>query len=192
VCLTPEPERTFASVRGLEVGRACKVVLQFRERFWAQICDGELKDMGFLFSPGTIPPVWWTQYPDGRPVLTAWSGGPNSDQMLAMMSRNPELELTKALAATFAIPQDYLRGILLRCDTHDWQADPFARGAYSYVPAGGLQAIRQLSEPVEDTLFFAGEHTDSTGHWGTVHGALLSGMRAASQLLKSDIRPERG
>jgi monoamine oxidase len=36
--------------------------------------------------------------------------------------------------------------------------------------------------PVEKTLFFAGEHTDTSGHWGTVHGALRSGYRVAEQV----------
>lgn len=34
-----------------------------------------------------------------------------------------------------------------------------------------------------DTLFFAGEHTDVSGHWGTVHGALESGHAAARRVL---------
>jgi predicted flavoprotein YhiN len=40
-----------------------------------------------------------------------------------------------------------------------------------------------MAEPVADTLFFAGEHTDVTGHWGTVHAAMRSGLRAAEQIL---------
>ena len=40
-----------------------------------------------------------------------------------------------------------------------------------------------MTLPAADTLYFAGEHTDTTGHWGTVHGALRSGLRAARQLL---------
>jgi monoamine oxidase len=48
---------------------------------------------------------------------------------------------------------------------------------------GGLDAPRQMTEPVEETLYFAGEHTDTTGHWGTVHAALRSGLRAAEQVL---------
>jgi monoamine oxidase len=70
---------------------------------------------------------------------------------------------------------------------HDWQADPFARGAYSYVPAGAADASLHLSYPVDGTLFFAGEHTDTSGHWGTVHAALRSGLRAAEQLLQDDL-----
>jgi monoamine oxidase len=40
-----------------------------------------------------------------------------------------------------------------------------------------------MAEPQSATLFFAGEHTDVTGHWGTVHAALRSGLRAAAQVL---------
>ena len=39
-------------------------------------------------------------------------------------------------------------------------------------------------EPVAKTLYFAGEHTDITGHWGTVHAAMRSGLRAAAQILE--------
>jgi monoamine oxidase len=69
--------------------------------------------------------------------------------------------------------------------THDWLADPYAGGAYSYVPAGALDAPERMNQPVEDTLYFAGEHTDVTGHWGTVHAALQSGTLAAERLLRS-------
>ena len=66
---------------------------------------------------------------------------------------------------------------------HDWHNDDYARGAYSFVPAGALDAPERMTRPVEDTLYFAGEHTDISGHWGTVHAALATGVRAAGQLL---------
>jgi monoamine oxidase len=69
------------------------------------------------------------------------------------------------------------------CYTHDWQHNRFALGAYSYVATGGLDASRQMTEPVAETLFFAGEHTDTSGHWGTVHAAMRSGLRAAEHVL---------
>ena len=76
-----------------------------------------------------------------------------------------------------------VRKHLLRWHMHDWQIDPLSLGAYTYVPRGAIDASDHLSQPVEQTLFFAGEHTDTSGHWGTVHGALRSGCRAARQLL---------
>jgi monoamine oxidase len=67
---------------------------------------------------------------------------------------------------------------------HHWQQDPFARGAYSYVAVGGHGARRALAEPLDDTLFFAGEAADHEGEHGTVAGALRSGERAARQALQ--------
>jgi monoamine oxidase len=67
---------------------------------------------------------------------------------------------------------------------HDWQADPYARGGYSYVRVGGQGAREALARPVEDTLFFAGEAT-AVEDSGTVGGALASGMRAAREILKT-------
>jgi monoamine oxidase len=66
--------------------------------------------------------------------------------------------------------------------THDWRADPWSRGAYSYARVGGAGAARALARPVEATLFFAGEATDTGGRTGTVEGALASGLRAARQV----------
>jgi monoamine oxidase len=66
---------------------------------------------------------------------------------------------------------------------HDWQNDPFSRGAYSYDAVGWDGAQQTLATPVENTLFFAGEATDTTGHNGTVHGAIASGRRAAREIL---------
>jgi monoamine oxidase len=66
---------------------------------------------------------------------------------------------------------------------HDWQSDPFSRGAYSYGTVSADGAQEALASPVENTLFFAGEATDVTGHNGTVHGAIASGRRAAREIL---------
>lgn len=58
----------------------------------------------------------------------------------------------------------------------------------SYVPSGGLSAQAELAHPVGDTLFFAGEATNTEGHNGTVHGAIATGLRAASEVLGSAAR----
>jgi polyamine oxidase len=63
-----------------------------------------------------------------------------------------------------------------------WGRDPYARGCHSYRPVGSpATARRDLAAPVGDRLFFAGEAT-SVDHPATVHGALLSGRRAAREV----------
>jgi monoamine oxidase len=66
----------------------------------------------------------------------------------------------------------------------DWLADPFSQGAYSYVPVHELKTPSELAEPVDGTLFFAGEATHDRLS-GTVAGALASGYRAADEVLRS-------
>jgi monoamine oxidase len=75
--------------------------------------------------------------------------------------------------------------LLERIAWHDWQSDPYSRGAYSYVLVNGSRARRVLARPIEDTLFFAGEATDTTGEAATVGGALQSGLTAAKQVAQS-------
>jgi monoamine oxidase len=76
-----------------------------------------------------------------------------------------------------------LRASLHGAFHHDWQSDPFSRGAYSYAGVGGRDAGAELAMPVESTLFFAGEATQSDGRNATVHGAIASGRRTANQVL---------
>ena len=75
---------------------------------------------------------------------------------------------------------------------HDWQSDPFARGAYSYVTVGGRDARERLAAPLRGTLFFAGEAAAIGGESATVAGALQSGERAAEQALAAPRHHHRG
>ena len=63
-----------------------------------------------------------------------------------------------------------------------WGSDPFARGAYSYLPPGTSARSRiALRRSVDQLLYFAGEATDPDFP-ATVHGAHLSGIRAARKV----------
>ncbi|HEU0223847.1 MAG TPA: NAD(P)/FAD-dependent oxidoreductase [Steroidobacteraceae bacterium] len=61
-----------------------------------------------------------------------------------------------------------------------WASDPFARGSYSHCLPGRFGARAVLARPVGDRLVFAGEHTEQSAY-GTLHGAHLSGRRAAAE-----------
>ncbi len=64
-----------------------------------------------------------------------------------------------------------------------WSTDPFARGAFSFQAVGSTPEQRlALAQPVDDRIFFAGEHTDDLNP-GTVQGALASGRRAVAEVL---------
>ena len=61
-----------------------------------------------------------------------------------------------------------------------WASDRYARGAYSHCLPGRYGARAVLTRPVGDRLVFAGEHTEQSAY-GTLHGAHLSGIRAAAE-----------
>jgi monoamine oxidase len=126
-------------------------------------------------------PVWWSAYPVRVPLAVAWSGGPAA---AALADLTPEAILEMALsnlARGLRTTAKRLRSRVRGFFTHDWQHDPYARGAYSYCLVRGSSAARALARPVEQTLFFAGEATDSERS-GTVEGAIASGLRAARQV----------
>jgi monoamine oxidase len=65
----------------------------------------------------------------------------------------------------------------------DWVDDPFSAGGYSYVPVGADGQREVLARPIGSQLFFAGEATASAAFASTVHGAYVSGLRAAQEIL---------
>ena len=103
--------------------------------------------------------------------------------MRGVEMRNVGVKIWWVPSPLFGVAEDVVRAQLVATYTHDWSGDAFSRGAYSYVPVGAIDAPAAMAEAVADTLFFAGEHTDVTGHWGTVHAAIRSGLRAAAQVL---------
>lgn len=173
--ILPEPPNAIAATRRLAMGPAVRISLVFRERFW----ETATPRLSFLLAQEETPPAWWTTAPNPSPTLTGWVAGPRALRAPAGAAFKDQALAT--LATIFR--RDDLHSLLVSFHTRDWQSDPFSLGAYSYAPAGALHASDDLAAPVENTLYFAGEHTDTTGHWGTVHAALRSGLRAAAQIL---------
>ena len=88
--------------------------------------------------------------------------------------------VSAALASVESVFGKSVRAQLAAAYAQDWMHDPHSRGGYSYVLVGGAGAREELATPLDDTIFFAGEATDSE-EAGTVAGALRSGIRAARQ-----------
>lgn len=179
VKMEPEPIDVMEAAAKMRMGQARRISLLFREAFWREKTSG----MGFLLGFSEIPPVWWTMHPEESLLLTGWVGGTRVRSLETASVEDLKTQACEVLGRIFGRGADELRA-LVRCGlSHDWGRDPLFGGSYSYVAAGGVDASRQMSEPVEGTLYFAGEHTDVTGHWGTVHGAMRSGLRVAAQVL---------
>jgi monoamine oxidase len=177
---SPPPAGHLELAGRMRMGQVCRFTLQFREPFWTQLPG--LDALSFLYTFGETPSVWWTTEPEATSSLTGWIGGPRSDALAGMSAQQLGDHACATLARVLEIELAFVQQLLVHCQAHDWRKDPCSLGAYSYIPSGGLDLPGRLAEPVADTLYFAGEHTDVTGHWGTVHAAIRSGMRAAEQV----------
>jgi len=118
-------------------------------------------------------------------MLTGWVGGPRALHLAGKSANDLASEACAALAEVFGVEEAIVRDELIETAAYDWTNDAFARGAYSYVPVGAIDAPAAMGVPELGTMFFAGEHTDVTGHWGTVHAAMRSGLRVAEQVVEA-------
>lgn len=185
VSFDPPLAAKATALAGLSVGGALRVVLRLKTRFWEGLTDSaghSLSGLRFLFSqtPGHFP-TWWT-HPDAAQI-TGWAAGPHAAALTGLTPRLLSRRAVKELASRLGTPDDAIEEQLLEVHTHDWQADPWSRGAYSYACVGGAGAHAELARPLSQTLFFAGEATDSSGQHATVAGAVASGQRAAAEVL---------
>ena len=164
------------AIEKLESGHVVKIAFRFRERFW--------DDINFLQTNDRFMPTWWTLTPFRAPVLTGWAGGHAADALLAEGTEAMIDRALTSMASAWDVPRRRIDELLAGTFTHDWQADPFSRCAYSYAAVGGANAHAALAKPVRKTLFFAGEAT-SSDQTGTVAGAIESGQRAAREVLRA-------
>jgi monoamine oxidase len=165
----------------LSSGPVTRVVMLFREEFWRK---GALAQMSFMQGSDPDAQALWTLSPQRAPMIVVWSGG-SRGAALAQLSADERRDRALASAARmFGAPHKTLTRLLVESWTHNWEDDPFARGAYSYPMVGGSNVGESLTRPVRGTIYFAGEATVDEADSGTVHGAIRSGHRVASQVAR--------
>lgn len=176
----PPLQAKEAALAHLLSGPVLKVVLHYHRRFWEEGDAGRYADASFFHAPGKVFPTLWTATPARAPLLNAWVGGPSAARLAELTEDDIVQQAMDCVRAVLcggggAAP-------LQAAYVHNWAQDPYARGAYSYLAAGGANAREMLAKPLGGTLFFAGEATDTTGEATTVTGALRSGARAALEV----------
>jgi monoamine oxidase len=182
IALPPAARERAAVAADIGYGNVVKILLRFATNWWADHDGRDLADLSFLISDATVP-TWWTQYPDGYPVLTGWFAGPKADRVSSLT----EAELIEmglaSLAEIFNLPVERVRGNLAASRAINWGNDPFACGAYSYATPRTRQAQSVLKKPNGDAIFFSGEALYAGPDMGTVEAALASGLETAQTIL---------
>jgi monoamine oxidase len=177
ITFRPELGDHAVAISRLAMGQVVKVIVCMREAVWRGRVAGDVIRGGGPF------PTYWVRSSSGAHQLTAWAGGPHATALAGVTPLQLADRALDGFAAATGIPRARLDAAVRDHHCHDFAADPFARGAYSYTRIGGVGAADVLANPVADNLLFAGEATDRDTE-GTVAGAIASGTRAAQQILR--------
>ncbi len=119
--------------------------------------------------------------PGAPEVVTAFTVGKEAAHRAAMTDQD-RMEVTLQEFAQ-ALPNAAHVGQVTQQSVQLWPVDPFARGAYSFLPPEVDPTEREtLAQPVDNVLFFAGEATHWKGESATIHGAVETGYRAADEV----------
>jgi monoamine oxidase len=170
----------------IEMGSARRIILTFSEKWWMPILektDGRRSRLGFLFAQDVPISVWWTNEPSDAAMLVGWVGGKKARELSEFTDEQLTDLAVSSLNKIFKTGESFITGKLVGAFGHDWDHDPFSIGAYTYLGVCGVDTPMKLSESLDHKLYFAGEATDLEGQWGTVHGALASGQRAAREII---------
>ncbi|MGE0867321.1 MAG: flavin monoamine oxidase family protein [Kofleriaceae bacterium] len=164
----------------LAMGQVVKVVFRLREPVWNGH-DVDQIDFVHVVDDATFP-TYWLRSTGKSHLLTAWAGGRRARALASESAGRLVERAVEGFATVTGVDRSRLAAAVIEHHWHDYMRDPYSRGAYSYARVGAAEAVNQLAQPLDETLYFAGEATD-VEYEGTVAGALASGARAAEQVL---------
>jgi len=166
------------AIAALGMGVLNKCYLRFPSVFWPTDAD-------WLEYIPEQPGRWveWVNFAKtvGQPVLLGFNASEFGREIEAWTDEKITSDAMQTLRKMFgrAIPDP--ESVLIT----RWASDPFSLGSYSYNAVGSLPAMRdELARHLARRVFFAGEATNKK-HFATVHGAYLSGLDAAREILNA-------
>jgi monoamine oxidase len=187
ITFEPAIPETEKAIMQLGMGAVIKLLLNFKTLFWEeqalkQGADEAIKEMSYLFTDEAIP-TYWTQTPAKSTLLTGWIGGPAAAELKHAEDDHILKLALQSLSNIFKLDVDELQEQLSDANVLNWTAEPFTLGSYSYAKVTTKQALKVLTRPVNNTIYFAGEAIYDGPETGTVEAALASGKKAAEMML---------
>ena len=171
------PDWKQQAIRAIGTGQADKIVLQFDKAFW----DARQQFLGFRRAGwGQAEMFLNLKRTTDKSILVGMVLGDARKEILngeGRLSDDLMLRLRRIYGANIPEPSNlYLT---------DWSADPHSLGPFAIPLVGSTpKHYAALAEPIGGKLFFAGEHTNFE-YRASVHGAYLSGLRAAKQVIET-------
>jgi monoamine oxidase len=172
-----------------DYGTNSKMMIGFNGRPWYERCNSN----GASYSDLAHHQSTWETNPSlsqpySRGVLTDYSGGERGaglDPAKLQTEADAFLgDLDRVYPGSAVLARRDSRG-RVQAHLENWSKQPLFKGAYSNNQPGYFTTIEGLYAKPAGNIFFAGEHTDSFySYQGFMEGALLSGARAADEVLR--------
>jgi len=189
IIIDPPIPAQLDAINKMGFGAIIKILLEFDESFWVDnqteaAAGKNLRNMSFLLSDQEIP-TWWTQAPQHSPVLTGWLGGPAAAAKKDVPDDEILQQALQSLSIIFSWDIEELKSRLVASRVMNWTSEPFTRGSYAYDTVNAAMFREILNNPVDNTLFFAGEYLYEGPAMGTVEAALTSGEEVAKTIINT-------
>lgn len=174
---TPLPKERQAIIDELPYTQVAQCYMQTRSRFWEQN-----HRVSVVYSDGPLERLFDASDKLGgeRGLLINWINGAAVQRLTEMDSAYHATLVKSELARIWPGSG----GQLERMFTNDWSRS-YAKGAYAhYAPGQMTRFAIAIPQPV-DRVHFAGEHTELVAPG--MEGALVSGLRAANEVLDATV-----
>jgi len=168
------------AMRQMGYGSVIKILAEFQRPFWK-----ERKPSGktlFIISEEAIP-TWWTQPDDSDCLLTGWLAGESMRVFQKLGEKERAEACCQSLGAIFSMDKEAISREMAVLRVLDWVDPPYVRGGYSFDTVETGKAREILLQPLEGTVWFAGEALYEGIAPGTVEAALTSGQEVAQKII---------
>jgi len=171
------PSEKTKAITNTQIGNVNKLLLVWKSSFW----EPSVQYIGY--TPETKGKFNYfmnmNKFLPSSNALMTFAFGKYATQTETMSDTQITTEIMSHLKSIYgnniSTPIQFLRT--------KWGSNINTFGSYSFATNGtGSTDFETLSNPVNNKLFFAGEHTE-TDYRGTVHGAYLSGIREAERII---------
>ena len=170
------PNEKAAAINNVTVWDGCKAFIEFSEKFYPTF-------VGYQITPETAGQKLYYDASYGQNttqhILGLFAVGTGTLPYVNLSDTDMIAYMLNELDAIFdgKASATYVKHIF-----QNWNAEPFANGAYVY-DHEDWRNVRRLGESVGNNLFFAGDAYTDGSDWGSVHAAARSAIRAVNGVI---------
>lgn len=176
----PLPTSKTEALAKTDMPDGIKVFMKFSERFYPDILL-----VGNLLGGSNAEQIYYDaafKKASNDNVMGLFTVGPDSSQFTSLSTDQEIIDAVLAQLDTIfegKASQFYQSHVI-----QNWSKEPYIGGSYSFGGDNYEELIAEISAPLDNKVFFAGEALN-TESWATVHGAGLSGVAVAKSVLQN-------